>query len=150
MYEVLLAIHNIARWVVLLLGFVVVIRAFVGWLGRQQWSETERRIGLFFAIGLDIQLLLGLVLYFLFSPFTRFALQNCGEAMGLREFRFFAVEHSLLMVLAVVFAHLGSSLSKKAPQDTSKYRRAAIWFTLALLMIMLGMPWWRPLFPGLG
>lgn len=149
-YEVVLAIHNVTRWVVLILGFIVVIRAFVGWFGSQKWSETERRMGSFFAMGIDIQLLLGLLLYFFLSPITRAALRDFGAAMRVTDLRFFAVEHSLLMVLAVVFAHLGSTLSKKATQDISKYRRAAIWFTLALVMILLGMPWARPLLPGLG
>jgi hypothetical protein len=63
---------------------------------------------------------------------------------------FFAIEHPLAMILAVVFAHLGSALSKKAPDSAGKYRQAAIWYTLSVLLLIIGMPWFRPLLPGLG
>jgi hypothetical protein len=68
--------------------------------------------------------------------------------MGNADLRFFGLEHAFYMILAVVFGHLGSALSKRAPDDKAKYRRAAIWYALSLLMIFLGMPWFRPLLPG--
>ena len=63
--------------------------------------------------------------------------------------RFFAVEHALIMVLAVVFAHLGSMYSKRASETKDKHRMAAIWYGLALVAILLGMPWMRPFLPGM-
>jgi hypothetical protein len=70
--------------------------------------------------------------------------------MQVVDVRFFAIEHALYMILAVVFAHLGSALPRKAEASVSKYKRAAIAFTLALLLVLLGMPWMRPFLPGLG
>jgi hypothetical protein len=70
--------------------------------------------------------------------------------MGIDGQRFFALEHVFYMVLALVFAHLGSALPKRTDDPVSKYRRATIWFTLAVVLILLGMPWTRSLFPGLG
>lgn len=145
MYAVVLSIHNILRWVVLILGVIALVRALVGWFGRRDWTQADRRWGSFFAISLDIQLLLGLLLYFFLSPLTTQALQDFGAAMGNDQTRFFALEHALYMVLAVVFAHLGSVLARRAPEDVARHRRAAIWFGLALVVIFLGMPWFRPL-----
>jgi hypothetical protein len=149
MYLVMLAIHNVVRWVVLVLLILVTVRAYLGWFGKRDWTERDRKFGSFASMALDIQLLLGLLLYIFFSPITRAAFQNFGQAMGVADLRFFAFEHAFYMLLAVVFAHLGSILSRKATESVAKHRLAAIWFTLALLLIILGMPWARPLFPGL-
>ena len=152
MYLTILAIHNIVRWIILILGVLAVVRALIGWFGKQAWIPADRKIGSFFATGLDIQMLLGLILYFAFSPYGLKAFQNAdfGTVMAQSELRFFAVEHILLMVLAVVFAHLGTILPRKAEKPNQKHRLAAIWLGLALLLILLGMPWARPLFPVLG
>jgi len=149
MYPLVLAIHNIARWIVIILGVVAVFRAFLGWFGKREWTELDRRIGSFFAISIDTQLLLGLLLYLFLSPLTRTAFRDFGAAMGITDLRFFAIEHAFYMVLAVIFAHLGSILPRKVDQPSNKHRRAAIWFTVALLLVLLGTPWARPLLPGL-
>jgi uncharacterized membrane protein YphA (DoxX/SURF4 family) len=63
-------------------------------------------------------------------------------------FRFFALEHTLIMVIAIILAHVGAATSRRAVENTIKHRRAAIWFTLSFIAILLGMPWFRPLLPG--
>jgi uncharacterized membrane protein YozB (DUF420 family) len=152
MYEFILGVHNILRWVTLILGFLAVLRAFIGWFGKHAWIPADPKIGRFFTSAIDIQLLVGLLLYIFFSPFTLQAIRNFGfgTIMEQVDYRFFAVEHLFYMLLAVVFAHLGSALPKKVDRPVDKHRRAAIWFGLALLLILIGMPWFRPLLPGLG
>lgn len=149
MYSVILAIHNILRWVVLILGIAAAAHAYRGWLGRRAWSEADRKLGVFFSSALDTQLLFGLLLYFVYSPIVKGALADFGAAMGNPGLRFFAIEHTAMMVLAVIFAHLGSLLPKRTAEAQAKYKRAALFFTLALLSILAGIPWFRPLFPGL-
>ena len=150
MYPIILAAHNIVRWIALILAIVATVGAFSGWFGKRQWSERDRKIGSFFGIAMDIQLLLGLILYFGYSPLTRTALADFGAAMGVKDLRFFAIEHVFYMVLALIFAHLGSVLARRAPDSKAKFQRAAIFFGLALLLMLLGIPWARPLIPGLG
>jgi hypothetical protein len=149
MYPILLAVHNIMRWIVLILGVIVVLRALIGWLNSREWTIVERRLGVFFTSAIDVQLLLGLLLFLFFSPLTKSAFQDFGAVMGNDGLRFIVLEHTFYMVLAVVFAHLGSVFSKRASQPTAKHRLAAIWYGLALIAILLGMPWTRPLLPGL-
>ncbi|MDI6693773.1 MAG: hypothetical protein QME21_01885 [Anaerolineales bacterium] len=149
MYPITLALHNLVRWVALILGILAAARAFSGWFGNRAWSDGDRKVGSFFSIAMDVQLLLGLLLYFVFSPLTRTALSNLGAAMGSADLRFFALEHALYMFLAVIFAHLGSILARRATDAKAKHQRAAIFFGLALLLILLGMPWMRPLLPSL-
>jgi hypothetical protein len=146
-YSFILGVHNIIRWVALILGILITVASFYGWLGKRSWSQSSRRLAVFYTSAMDIQLLLGLLLYIFFSPMTQTAFQDLSAAMGNPVMRFFALEHAFYMLLAVVFAHLGSILAKRAQDDTGKYRRSAIWFGLSIIMLLLGMPWNRPLFP---
>ena len=66
------------------------------------------------------------------------------------DLRFFALEHVFFMILAVILAHVGVITARRAEEDVAKYRRTAIWITLSFITLLLGMPWFRPLLPGLG
>ncbi len=147
MYPLVLGIHNILRWIVLVLGVIVLPQAYRGWLGKAPWTESARKIQVFFAASVDAQLLLGLLLYFGLSYIVRGAFLDFGAAMSNAGARFFALEHPASMLLALVFVHVGAARSKKAPDDAGKYRQVAIWFTLAFLIVLLGMPWSRPFLP---
>jgi hypothetical protein len=129
-----LAIHNIVRWIVLIALIFALYRAYSGWLGKKIWEATDRLSGLIFSIALDVQLLLGIILIFL-------------RGFTMIQMRFY-MEHIGPMLLAVIFTHIGSSQSKKADQDVDKHQRAAIWFTLTLLIILISIPWARPLLPS--
>jgi uncharacterized membrane protein YozB (DUF420 family) len=149
MYPLILAVHNIVRWIVIILAVVALVRAYRGWIGRREWGQADRRAGVFFSAALDTQLLLGLILYFGLSPITRTAFGNLASAMGNVEVRFFLLEHFLYMLLAVVLAHVGVATARRAADDSARHRRTSLWFSLAALAIILGMPWFRPLLPGL-
>lgn len=146
MYDILLTLHNIVRWVVIILGVVAFALALAGWLGRRPWTEQMRKFASYYAISVDIQLLLGLLLYFT-SPLVMGALQNFSGAMGNEAQRFFALEHPTFMILGLIFAHLGSALPKRAKNDRSKYLRAAIFIGISVLFVLAGTPWERRLLP---
>jgi hypothetical protein len=105
-------------------------------------------VGRFYSISLDIQLLLGLILYFFLSDLTKVVLSNFSAAMSAHEPRFFGIEHVFFMVLAVILAHVGVAAAKRVDDAVAKHRRTAIWFSLSMVAILLGMPWFRPLLPG--
>lgn len=150
MLTVTLALHNLMRWVVLALGLWALGRAYVGWARAAVWSPMDRKAGLFFTIAFDIQFLIGLLLYFAFSPLTQAALADFTGAMGSADLRFFALDHPVEMLVAVVLAHVGSVLSRKAPDDRARHRWAAVFYTLSLAAVVLAIPWSRPLLPSLG
>ena len=151
MYAFILAFHNIIRWVVLIAGVLVVGKALFGWFGKKEWGKQDRLLGIIFTSSVDIQLLLGILLYFVYSNWALKAILDKGMSfvMGESQYRFFAIEHAFFMVLALVFAHLGSALPKRVEDAVSKHKRAAIWFSLAILVILAGIPWWRPLLPSI-
>lgn len=147
MYAFILAVHNILRWIVLFLLILSLVRAFWGWFGKREWTATDRRVGTYYSVAIDIQLLLGLILFIVLSPITRIAFSDFGAALSNTNLRFFIFEHFLIMVLAVIFAHVGVATAKRAAEPVLKHRSSAIWFSLSLIAILLGMPWFRPLLP---
>jgi Na+-driven multidrug efflux pump len=149
MYPFLLAIHNLLRWVVVVLMILTLVRAYRGWLGKRDWTSADRRSGVFLSVSLDIQLLIGLLLYVVYSPITRLFMRDVVAAMNDAAMRFFGLEHLFYMFLAVVLAHLGGIFSRRGADAPVRHRTAAIFYSLAALALILGMPWMRPLFPGL-
>jgi len=141
MYPLVLSLHSIVRWAVVIVGVIAVVRALIGWFGGRQWKQLDDRLGLALTSVLDINLLLGLLLYFFLSPLTTNAFKNFGAAMGNSSIRFFLVEHSVVMIVAVVLAHIGRSRSKKASEDKSKFKQAAIFFGVAMLAVLAAIPW---------
>jgi heme A synthase len=146
MYELTLIAHNLMRWVVLALAVFALVRIYMGLFGKKEWTDTDRKALSFYSIGMDIQLLLGLLLYFVVSPFMANIRSNFGGAMSDSSLRFFAVEHLLMMVVAVVLAHVAVVMAKRANLSSSKFRQGAIWLTLSVLAVLVSIPWaQRPL-----
>ncbi|ADV67785.1 hypothetical protein [Deinococcus maricopensis] len=149
MYEFFLTAHNWLRWAVLLAGLYAFARALSGMGGAKPFTRQDRTAGSLFTGLMDLQLLIGLILYFALSPITKLALANFGAAMKVQEQRFFAVEHLLAMIVAVVFAHLGTALSKRQDTARAQFRTQALWYGLSLVAMLAMIPWWRPLLRGL-
>lgn len=145
LYPHLLGLHGILRWVVLAAALAAIVVAASGWSGTKPVSAALLRFGIIFVGLMDLEFLLGLILYFGASPVTKAAFQDMAAAMKDHELRFFSVEHTTYMFVAVILAHIGGALSRKAKTDVAKYRGAAICYTLSLLLVLAGIPWWRPL-----
>lgn len=141
MYQSLLFLHSWVRWVVVILAVLTVGRALAGWLGQREWSPLDQRLSTLFMISIDIQLLLGLGLYFGLSPLTKAALQDLGAAMANSSHRFWAIEHLFMMLVAVVLIHVGQMLVKRAPTTAGKYRWATLLFGAGALVLFLAIPW---------
>lgn len=148
MYQLLLGLHNILRWVVVLGGLYAIIVSLQGLFTKAQWTDTHKRAGLIFTSAFGLQLIVGIVLYVI-SPLIKVALSDMSAAMKSDQLRFFSVEHFTVMLLALVAAQLGYSLGKRAESDRAKFMRSGIGYVVAGLLLAYGIPWWRPLFPGL-
>lgn len=149
-YQILLAIHNILRWIIVIFALTTIVTTCIAVIGKKPWDNRLSKFGLFYTISLDTQLLIGLLLYFVFSPLTKAFFSDIGTAMSNATLRFFGMEHFLIMLIAAAFAHIGNSSGIKDLPDEKKLRRAAIFYTISFLLILGGIPWAsRPLFPGL-
>lgn len=142
MHNILLHTHSGLRWIVLILAFYTVIKYLSGWLGNKEFNSGDNKLGLFYMISMDVQLLVGLLLYFVFSPLTNSFHINMQDTVS----RFYGVEHLAIMILAVVFVHVGRSQVKKGTDSNAKFRRGAILYIFSLIFILVGIPWpWREL-----
>jgi hypothetical protein len=146
--------HSLLRWIVIVACFWALTRVWTGFFGRSEWTRKDQMAGLIFTSLLNVQFVLGLILYAI-SPITRPAMMNFAAAMKDSTLRFFAVEHVAGMVLAVAIAQIGYSISKRAATDRGKFLRSAIAYSLAAVLILASIPWpfmkyGRPLFPSLG
>ena len=141
MYSALLLLHSWLRWAVILFALAAIVRAVDGARSRRAWLPGDDRVSRLFIIALDVQILIGLVLYFGFSPITQAALSDFGGAMKVSSMRFWAVEHVFGMLIAVALAHAGRARARRAPVDALKHRRIAVFFVLALIAILASIPW---------
>lgn len=146
MYEFILGLHNIVRWIVLLAGIAAVVVALRGLFTRANWGDTERRIGSIFAGSIHLQVVIGFILYFV-SPLIRSGMSDFGAAMSDPNLRFFLTEHLVIMILAAIVAQVGASLARRAKTDRAAFTRASVGFVLALALIFYGIPWDRPALP---
>jgi hypothetical protein len=140
-YPIVLTIHSYLRWAVLILALVVIVRAAIGLSQRSAFTAGDARNGLLFMISADLQLLLGLLLYFWLSPFGLAAFQTPGlEPMKDASIRYWAVEHIAVMLVAWVLIHVGRSRTKKLVNDVARHRTALIFYGIALLLILSRIP----------
>lgn len=151
MYTSVLFLHSWLRWAVLLLGLLALVRAIAGASGRRPWLPADDQAGKFFIIALDVQIVLGLILYFFLSPTTAAAMADFGAAMKSAGLRYWAVEHVFGVVVALILAHRGRTRVRGITDPVRKHRVAAVFILLALLAIAASIPWpgtpnARPLF----
>jgi hypothetical protein len=140
-YEPLVILHSWIRWIVLLTGLYAVVRGIQGKAGRTPWGPGDDGAGRWFVTSVDIQMLIGVVLYLFLSPYTMSAWSNMGQAMRDPMLRFFAIEHLVGMIGGTALAHVGRARIRKASDPLRKHTLAIIFFTLALLLIAGSIPW---------
>ena len=144
MYSAVLLVHSWVRWIALVAGFGATLAAL-------RSADTTDAWGLAMMVTLDLQMLLGLVLYLVLSPNMQEILNHFGASMRDPALRFYAVEHIASMMLAVILAHAGRVLARKAKSPAAKRSRLLVCMGLATLLMLAGMPWpgrpgGRPLF----
>ena len=132
MYTGLLHLHNLLRYVVVILLIINVVKSFIGWLGKKDYTAGDNKLSLFLLISVHLQLVIGLVLYFI-SPVVEVALTDMSASMKNPVLRFWAVEHILAMVLGIFIITLGRIMAKKSNDGVIKFRRQAIFFVLPVI-----------------
>jgi len=140
MYEIILTIHSWNRRLILILGIIAILFAYNGWKSKRIFSPLDNLMGTTFMSALHLQLLFGLLLYFVFSPKTAYALAHFSEAMKDSKLRYFAMEHGFIMIIAIGIAQFGRIMIHKTHDPKLKHKRSFIYFAIALLLILLMVP----------
>ena len=153
MYSILLALHNFLRWVILLLLVLNIIRHFSAM--RKPFSGIDKSLGLWLMISAHITLLLGIFQWFA-GAYGYQAITNLGMKTVMEDpvSRFFAVEHTVGMIIAIVLITIVRGVYRKQIPDGKKHRRCIIFYLLSLIIIIAVSPWpgmdqiGRPFFRG--
>ncbi len=140
LYSIALLFHSFVRWVLIIVAVIAVVRAFAGWLGKKEWTALDSRLGVLLSSSADVQMLLGLILYIFLSPLTQAAFKDFGAAMTDSMLRYWGVEHIGMLFAAVVLIHMGQTMAKRAAAAL-KHKWAAIFLGLALLAMLVAIPW---------
>ena len=122
-YHILKSAHSGWRYLVLILLVVAIVTAIAGWLGKKPYTEGNRKLNVFTLIFVHIQILFGLILYFV-SP-----LDEAGV-------RYWKMEHIAMMIFAAILVTVGNARSKRVEDSSAKHRTIALYFGLGLIVII--------------
>jgi hypothetical protein len=143
MHTGMLHLHSLLRWIILIVALWAIIKMAAGRNGGKSFTPADKRPALFFLISMDLQLLVGLYLYFSSTVWGFATLKNnpIGVVMKDTAMRFFSIEHLVAMIIAVILVHAGYSATKKATTDQQKFNKAFWLFLVALIIILASIPW---------
>jgi len=135
----LLHLHSVVRWVVLLLLLIAIFNSLTA--GNRLFTRGDARTGSMLTGFADLMFLVGIILWY-FGP-RGYKLLESGMSAAMKDpyARFFAIEHPIGMLIAIILLHVGKAQGKKAINDRSKHRRTLVFYLLALLVILLSIPW---------
>ena len=129
-------LHSINRWIILILLLVTIVTAFSKWSSNKEYSEQDKKLALFTLISTHLQFIIGIILLFISNKisFDEGWIKNA-------EYRYFGMEHMLLMIIGVILITAGYSIAKRKTDAKSKFKTIWIFFGLGLLMIVFRIPW---------
>jgi hypothetical protein len=140
MYAILLALHSLVRWFVLLSMMLAIVRAYHGWFSARKFSRFDDRLRVATVTIAHTQLIIGIWLYVI-SPLVAVFMQHVKQMVHERQIRFFGMEHVTMMLIAIILLTIGSAKTKRKQTDKEKFKCMAIWFTIALVIILSSIPW---------
>lgn len=135
MYTGLSHLHHYLPYVLFFLMGLVILKSVKGMMNKEDYTESDKKLGLFAMIIGHLQLTVGIALYFV-SPMV----MSMGDAMQNATSRLYALEHPLMMIIAVVFLTMARSKTKNL-SDTTAHKKNLLFFVLALVAIVSRMPW---------
>lgn len=141
LYNLTQFVHSWWAYLVLLVLLIASINALVGYSSKKEYGANDFRISLFTLIATHLQLVIGIVLYFVAPYFQAFSQAGMGEVMRDSTLRLYLVEHPLMMIIAVILVTVGYSKHKKKLTSKPKFKVLAVFYTLALIVMLTRIPW---------
>jgi len=125
--------HSGFRWLALILIVLTIIKAFKGIKNAEDYTVKHKMLALGTLIMFHLQFLIGFSLYFTGAKTKFFDMSQ--------PFRFFTIEHPLMMIIAIILVTMGYSKSKKEEYSNKKFRKILIFYTVALFITLIAIPW---------
>ena len=134
-------LHSGWAYLALLILIVAFVNALRGLSSKKEFKAKDLRLSLFTLIIMHIQLILGFVMYYMSPYYAHMKEVGMGATMKDATARLFVVEHPLMMIIAIVLITMGFSKHKKKTTDKARFKTIAIFYGLALLLVLLRIPW---------
>ena len=141
MYSLLKNVHSYWAYFLLLVLILAILNAIAGKIKGKDFESKDLRLSLFGLIFSHIQLLIGLILYFVSPWFKQWSNLGMGGVMKDSQTRLFLVEHPITNILAIVLITMGWSLHKRQSDPGKKFLRIAIFYGLGFLLLLSRIPW---------
>ena len=141
MFETVKFLHSYWAYLVLILLVISTVNALIKFFGNKEFAAFDFRVSLFTLIVVHIHLILGVVLFFTADYLTLISEMGMGEVMKNSLLRSNIVEHPLTMIIAVVLITMGYSKHKKKLTSKPKFKMLALFYTLALVLVLAKIPW---------
>jgi NADH:ubiquinone oxidoreductase subunit 2 (subunit N) len=139
MYQTVQSLHSTLAYIALAVLILAVINAIYGLLNKKLFTSKDLRLSLFALIFCHIQLVIGLILYFVSEKGMKaFEIEGAMKNSGLR---LTMLEHPLINIIAIVLITMGWSKHKKQESQNGKFKKIAVFYALGLLLILLRIPW---------
>ncbi len=141
MYEIIQSLHSYLGYIVLIILILAVVNAISGLFSNRIFNlEKDFRISLFALIFTHMQVLIGLILYFVSANGLQ-AIREVGMGGLNSAARLLAVEHPFINIIAVVLITIGWSKHKKVMEAKKKFKTISIFYGLGLALILSRIPW---------
>lgn len=140
MYSLLLVLHSLTRWLVLAFLVYSIYRAWVGYTQNKAFSKADNAFRHWTATVAHIQLMIGMLLYTQ-SPVVKHFWTGAKTGLQNPDLTFYGLTHLILMLSAIVVLTTGSALAKRKSTDKEKHRTMLVWFSIALIIIFIAIPW---------
>jgi uncharacterized membrane protein len=134
-------IHSFWAYIVLITLIFAVINAIIGFTSKKEFKNKDLRISLFALIASHIQLIIGFFAFYMSDYYATMKSIGMGEAMKNSELRKMLIEHPLVGIIAIILITIGFSKHKKKTTDHAKFKTIAIYYGIALLLILSRIPW---------
>ena len=136
MYHFIQKFHSGWAYLALLVLVIAVVSFLFGLVSKKEFTSVNRKIALIALIVIHIQLLVGLILYFL-SPLGFASLGQMAD----KALRLTSLEHPIINIIAIALITIGWTKHKKLVTSASKFKIFSIFYGLGLLLILSKIPW---------
>ena len=141
MYLLLKNLHSYWAFLVLLVIILAIGNALIGKIKGKDFESKDLRISLFGLIFSHLQLLIGLILYFVSPWFDQWSALGMGGVMKDAQTRLYLVEHPFTNIIAIVLITMGWSLHKRQSDSGKKFLRIGLFYSFGLLLLLSRIPW---------
>jgi len=140
--DALLVLHSWIRWAVVVATILLAARCGARWIAKRRWTALDATFGRAWVSAIDIQIAVGLLLYFTASPQAAAARRNLRLAWADDGLRFFGILHPTVMVFAASVMHAAWIWTRRAEDGSNeRFRRLGMGVLAVMVLLLLAIPW---------